>query len=254
MRKGLGWIKNIGYATGIIFAASKKYFFWKAFLSLVSSLLPYLPLFLWGQLINLLVEYTTEGTHVALAYVWYFAVAYCVVLLLGKLVDALSQYVQYKYNDAIQYYLDNLMVDKMASVDLAFFDSSKLQDKMNNAWMFVDSTQRMVSVVFDVAERAIRLVISFCLMLTLSWWLIPVVILLSIPSVVGDKKINDLNYHFEKEQTTGRRKMGYYKNLFFGERRQEVVLYGLKNYFLSMYQNIWTFHKFEYSIRHLLKC
>lgn len=240
MRKGIEWLKNIGYASKIIFAASKKYFILKMFFSLVSSLLPYLPLFLWQQLLNGLVAYTAGENDVLLSSIWFFTLSYCGVLLLSKLVDALSKFVQYKYNDAIQYYLDNLMVDKMASVDLAFFDSSHLQDKMNNAWMLVDSTQSMVSFVFDMFQKGLRLVISFSLLLSLGWWCIPIVILLSVPSVLGDRKINTLNYRFEKEQALGRRKMEYYKNLFFGEGHQEIVLYSLKDYFLSLYQNVWS--------------
>ena len=56
MNKIKEYFTNVGYASKIIWTASKKYFILKFILSLISSVLPYLPLFLWRELINALVE------------------------------------------------------------------------------------------------------------------------------------------------------------------------------------------------------
>lgn len=239
MNKIKEYFKNIGYASKIIFAASKKYFILKLFLSLVSSVLPYLPLFLWRELINALVEAISGNVELLLQKIWLLAALYCAVMLIQKLLDTISDFVSFKYNDAINYYLDNVMIDKVSSIDLAFFDSSDLNDKLNNSWSLIYSTKLMVMFVFDMLQKAIRLVISFSLMLTLNLWLIPVVILLCIPSVIGDKKINDIDYRFEKEHAKSNRKLEYYKNLFFEGARSEVRLYHLSDYFSSLYQSIW---------------
>ncbi len=45
--------------------------------------------------------------------------------------------------------------------------------------------------------------------------LIPIVVLLCIPSIIGDKEINEMNYRFQKEHEKIRRKLEYYKRLFF---------------------------------------
>lgn len=42
-----------------------------------------------------------------------------------------SRVVSYKYNDALDYYLDNVLTYKISKVDLVFYDSSKLKDKIN---------------------------------------------------------------------------------------------------------------------------
>ncbi len=62
------------------------------------------------------------------------------------------------------YYLDNKMIDKVSSIDLAFFDSSDLNDKLNNSWSLIYSTKLMVTFVFDMFQKAIRLIISLSLM------------------------------------------------------------------------------------------
>ncbi len=239
MNKIKEYFKNIGYASKIIWVASKKYFILKFLLSLISSILPYLPLFLWRELINALVEAIGGNAEPLVQKIWWLTMLYCAVMLMEKLLDTVSDLVSFKYNDAINYYLDNAMIDKVSAIDLAFFDSSDLNDKLDNAWDLMYSTKNMVSFVFDMLQRTIRLIISFSLVLTLSLWLVPVVIILCIPSVIGDRKVNDMNYRFEKDYTKSHRKLEYYKDLFFEGASSEVRLYHLKDYFSSLYTDIW---------------
>ena len=239
MNKIKEYFTNVGYASKIIWTASKKYFILKFILSLISSVLPYLPLFLWRELINALVEAIGGNAEPLVQKIWWLTMLYCAVMLIEKLLDTVSNLVSFKYNDSINYYLDNAMIDKVSAIDLAFFDSSDLNDKLDNAWDLMYSTKNMVSFVFDMLQRIIRLIISFSLVLTLSLWLVPVVIILCIPSVIGDRKVNDMNYRFEIDHTKSHRKLEYYKDLFVEGACSEVRLYHLRDYFSSLYTDIW---------------
>ena len=192
------YFSNFVYASNIIFSASKRYFILKTILSIIFAVLPYAPLLLWRSLINHLAALALNKTEIQIKMIWQLTAIYCAVILIEKLLSIISQFITFKYNDEIDYYLDNLMVDRVSSVDLAFFDSSHLRDHVKNSWNLVYSTKNMVTFVFDMLQGIIRVVISFVLMLTLSFWLIPVIILLCIPSVVGDKYINKIEYKFEK--------------------------------------------------------
>lgn len=254
MNKIKEYLKNIGYASKIIWAASKKYFILKFLLSLISSMLPYLPLFLWRELINALVEAIGGNAEPLVQKIWWLTMLYCAVMLMEKLLDTVSDLVSFKYNDAINYYLDNAMIDKVSAIDLAFFDSSDLNDKLDNAWDLMYSTKNMVSFVFDMLQRTIRLIISFSLVLTLSLWLVPVVIILCIPSVIGDRKVNDMNYRFEKDYTKSHRKLEYYKDLFFEGACSEVRLYHLRDYFSSLYTDIWELWDKAVHAKNIMVC
>lgn len=233
---------SIGYASKTVFAASKKYFIIMLLLSFLSSLLPYLPLFLWRELINDL-TFAMAGSSAQLTEtIWRLAVCYAAVLIAGKLLDKASEFVSFQYNDAIEYYLDNVMIDTASAVDLAFFDSSDLKDKLDRSWMLIYMTKNMMKIIFNIFQEIIKLVVSFSLLLTLSGWLIPVVVILCIPSVISDKKVNDIDYRFEKEYENDRRKLSYYKDLFFEGARQEVRLYNLKDYFSALYGDLWKLY------------
>jgi ATP-binding cassette subfamily B protein len=234
------YLISIRYASRIIFAASKKYYVLKLLLSLVSAGLPYIPILLWRELLNALVETISGSIAPSLHRIWLLAILYCAVMLFQNLVDSVSNYISFKYNDAINYYLDNVMIDKVSSIDLAFFDSSDLKDRLDNSWSLIYSVKFMVTFVFDMLQKVIRLAISLMLMMTLSLWLIPIIVLLCIPAIIGDKTKNDMDYQFDKEHAKSHRKLEYYKDLFFNDARSEVRLYHLSNYFASLYKLTWN--------------
>lgn len=254
MNKIKEYFMNIRYASIIIFAASKKYYILKLILALASSVFMYLPIFLWRELINELIKISNSDIKPILSKIWWLTALYCAVMIVQKLLDTVSGFVSFKYNDAIDYYLDNVMIDKVSSIDLAFFDSSDLNDKLNNSWSMIYSTKNLVTFVFDMLQKSVRLAISFSLMMTLSPWLIPVVILLCIPSVISNKTVNNMDYRFEKEHVKSRRKLEYYKDLFFESTRSEVMLYHLTGYFSSLYKMIWDYWDKEIHLRNTKKC
>lgn len=238
MNKIKEYCTNLKYAVGIIYAASKKYFILVMLLAVGYALIPYLPMLFWRELINTLTTAIRGDPTPFLKTVWLFAVGYGAALLIEKLLRICTDYVDFKYNDAIKYFMDNLMIDKASSVDLAFFDSSDLRDKLKNAWRLTWSMENMVAIIFRMVEGCIRLVISFSLLLTLSPWLVLLIVLLCIPSIIVDKKANDIDYRFRNEHDKTERKLDYCKNLFFEEAKQEVRLYNLTGYFTSLYSNL----------------
>lgn len=238
MNKIKEYCTNLKYAVSIIYAASKKYFILVMLLAVGYALIPYLPMLLWRELINTLTTAIGGDPTPFLKTVWLFAVGYGAALLIEKLLRICTDYVDFKYNDAIKYFMDNLMIDKASSVDLAFFDSSDLKDKLKNAWRLTWSMENMVAIIFRMVEGCIRLVISFSLLLTLSPWLVLLIVLLCIPSILWDKKANDIDYRFRNEHDKTERKLDYCKNLFFEGAKQEVRLYNLTGYFTSLYRNL----------------
>ena len=238
MNKIKEYLTNLKYAVGIIYTASKKYFILTMFLSLGYALIPYLPMFLWRELINSLTIAVKGDPVPFLKAAGMLALGYGASLLAEDLLRTCYSFVKFKYNDAIKYFMDNLMIEKASSVDLAFFDSSDLKDKLKNAWRLTWSMENMVAIILRMMEGCIRLVISFSLLLTLSPWLVLLIVLLCIPSIIWDKKVNEIDYRFRNEHDKTERKLDYYKNLFFEGAKQEVRLYNLTGYFTSLYSDL----------------
>lgn len=240
MSKYKDFFSKVQYALTISWSASRKYFILYSLMTVIIAFLPYLSLLLWRGLINNLVAYIDGSRNDVLPILLFFAFNYCLILLLEKFIHHLSMIVLYKYNDAFDFYLDNMMVDKVSSIELAFFDSSNMSDKINYSWYILFSIKSVHRVTFDFINSLIKVIIALVLLCTLSVWILPFVIIVCIPYIFGNREAQKLDYDFEKKYTYNNRKMNYIKDIFFRNNLLEIKLYHLKSYFTSLYEKEWS--------------
>lgn len=181
MHKAKQYADNFFYAVKIIFWASKSTFIMKSILSLISAVIPYLPLLLWRKLLNALTELADHNIASLIEVTIWFAGAYCLSVLAEKAIGIISEYFTHEYEDKITFYLDDLMVDKISSIDMEFFDTSSLKDHTANSWNLIHQMKQMVTFVFDITQGLLRVIISVLLLLTLNPFLLPVILLMCIP-------------------------------------------------------------------------
>ncbi len=224
----------------LIYQASHKFFILYSIVIAVETVLPYGPIWIMRHLLNNLTSYHLSPAEALLPSILWSAVAYCAVFLLQIIFETTKKLIAYKYNDAIDYYFDNLLIDKIAEADLSYFDSSTLSDQMQNAAGNVRATtQDIVFSLFEMVKGFARLILSSMMIGTLGIWTVPFIILLCIPTILCTKKQGHQNYEFSKAHNIDQRKMGYYKGVFFGDSRQEVQLYGLTEFFIGKYSMVW---------------
>lgn len=102
------------------------------------AFVPFVPLYLWKQLLNSLADFQNFGTKKLFFAIIISATVYFVFMFVEKLLGTVQNIVSYKYNDEIDFYIDNLLIDTTTKADLAFFDSSTLRDKMNHVAGSID--------------------------------------------------------------------------------------------------------------------
>lgn len=239
MRKAKQYAENFCYAMKIIFLASRSTFVIKSILSLGTAAISFLPLFLWREILNMLTQLAESDIPSLVEKTMWLVGMYILMVLAEKLLEIVSEYYTYDYEDKINFYLDNLMVDKISSIDMEFFDTSSLKDHTVNSWNLIYGIKRMVTFVFDILQGVIRAIISMLLLLTLNPFLLPIIILMCIPTSLFDKVRNNDEYNFEKEYAQLERKKDYIKDIFSGDNRQEMRLYHLKDIFLERYKKVW---------------
>ena len=224
----------------LIYGASHKYFILYSIIMVVETVLPYAPILIMRHLLNYLTSYSLNHTEALLYPILWLAIAYCAVFFLQIIFGNTKKLIAYKYNDAIDYYFDNLLIDKIAEADLSYFDSSSLSDQMQNAAGNVRATtQDIVFSLFEILKGMARLILSALMIGTLGIWTVPFIILLCIPTILCTKKKGRLNYEFSKKHNVDQRKMAYYKGIFFGDSQKEVRLYGLTEFFVEKYSMVW---------------
>lgn len=233
-------IHSLSIAISLLFRASPWYFCINCLLSIGIGFLPILPLLIWRNLFNELVAYLTGASGALLSSIVISTALYGLLIVVQELSRVISQLVSLKYGDEIDYFIENLLIDATVDAELAFFDSSELRDKLgvvsNNSNYVL---RRIPDVLCDLIQALVWVAISFVVVNKISLWIPLVLLFLTIPQTLANKKNQKRNYSFQKKTMGQERKLGYYLRIYQSEALFESKLYDLKHYFHSLYKIEW---------------
>ncbi len=230
-----GLFKNVWFGIKTCFLASKFYFSMKLVILMFTTLIPLVNLWLWKEVLNGVVDFGNSKHTVIVCLTIYLALQ-----LATYLIDQFDNYVQDRYSDELKFYIDAVMMDKTSRMDLSFFDSAKMGDKVRHARNNFLTMMNMSWLVFDIISAFINVVATLIIVCTYKWWLGLVTLVLLIPFMLYNKKRTERKLQMEKEQLRDNRKKDYYRDVFFNDNVQfEVKLNNIGSYFISKYKETW---------------
>lgn len=230
-----GLFKNVWFGIKTCFLASKFYFSMKLIILMFTTLIPLVNLWLWKEVLNGIVDFGNRKQSVLVCLVIYLALQ-----LATYLIDQFDNYVQDRYSDELKFYIDSVMMDKTSRMDLSFFDSAKMGDKVRHARSNFLTMMNMSWLVFDIVSAFINVVATLIIVCTYKWWLGLVTLVLLIPFMLYNKKRTERKLQMEKEQLRDNRKKDYYRDVFFNNDIQfEIKLNNIGSYFIGKYKETW---------------
>lgn len=230
-----GLFKNVWFGIKTCFLASKFYFSMKLVILMFTTLIPLVNLWLWKEVLNGIVDFESCKQTVIVC-----LVIYLILQLATYLIDQFDNYVQDRYSDELKFYIDAVMMEKTSRMDLSFFDSAKMGDKVRHARSNFTTMMNMSWLVFDIISAFINVVATLVIVCTYKWWLGLVTLVLLIPFMLYNKKRTERKLQMEKEQLRDNRKKDYYRDVFFNDNVQfEVKLNNIGSYFISKYKETW---------------
>lgn len=225
--------KNVWFGITTSFGASKFYFSMKFLILLSTTAVPLFNIWLWKEVLNGVVEKDSKLVLFCLSI--YLALKF-VVYLLAKFDD----YVNSRYSDELQFYIETVMMEKTSRMDLAFFDSAQMGDKVRHARSNFNIMMDMTWLVFDILSSTVNVLATLVIVSTYKWWLGIVTIVLLIPFLIYNKKYTERRLQMEKEQIRDNRKKDYYNGVFFDNNVQfEIKLNNIGEYFIGHYKEMW---------------
>jgi len=251
-------------AVKLLFTASPRFFILSFVLTGVSASLPYVVAFSLKGLLNLLSEILFGSASVITStanaiYIQHQVLAYCIfycsLLVFRSILSSLTKIINYKYNDEVKYYLDNLLVDKMSQIDLAYFDSHMLRDKMMYANShFTSSTQYMLRVIFNTIEKIIS--IGAAAALLVQWFSLFALLsaIIIVPAFIFERIMQKREQNFDIEHVSTSRRLTYFAGLFMGETLKEMQLYNTAAHFIEKYKTLWNKWHRERSKLNIISC
>ena len=225
--------KNVWFGITTSFGASKFYFSMKFLILLSTTAVPLFNIWLWKEVLNGVVEKDSKLVLFCLSI--YLALKF-VAYLLAKFDD----YVNSRYSDELQFYIETVMMEKTSRMDLAFFDSAQMGDKVRHARSNFNIMMDMTWLVFDILSSTVNVLATLVIVSTYKWWLGIVTIVLLIPFLIYNKKYTERRLQMEKEQIRDNRKKDYYNGVFFDNNVQfEIKLNNIGEYFIGHYKEMW---------------
>lgn len=246
-------VHSLGTAVILVFRASPLYFCLNCIFSIGLGFLPILPLLIWRNLINGLgVFLSGTSDNAILSSILFSLVLYGFILVVQESSRVISQLVSLKYGDEIDYFIEHLLIDATVSADLAFFDSSELKDRMGVVSANSNYVLRRIPMVLcDLIQALVWVIASIIIVRKIGLWILLILLLLTIPHTIANKKNQKRNYDFQKRNEGHERRLGYYQSLYQGSALFETRLYDLKHYFHGLYKNEWSDLKSK-KLRHSL--
>ena len=230
-----GLFKNLWFGIKTCFLASKFYFSMKLVILIFTTLIPLVNLWLWKEVLNGIVDFGNSKQTVIVCLTIYLALQ-----LATYLIDQFDNYVQDRYSDELKFYIEEQMMDKTSRMNLSFFDSAKMGDKVRHARNNFLTMMNMSWLVFDIISAFINVVATLIIVCTYKWWLGLVTLVLLIPFMLYNKKRTERKLQMEKEQLRDNRKKDYYREVFFNDNVQfEVKLNNIGSYFIGKYKETW---------------
>ena len=251
--KWRGVIKNTRYAIKVLYSASSKYFVLYWLLSIAMAVFPFFPLVLWRNLLNAIFEYQYQKSDGIFLTIFLTLCFYCLLVIFDKLMTTIQQIVSYKYNDEIDYYIDNYQISLIAHMNMSYFDSSQFKDKMSHFTSIMGNvTKNIPQMLFEVIRLIVYSLMSLILLAQVHIFIPLIVIVLSIPAIIFARMEKKRNYHFRSSNMETERKIAYYESLFGGEYLLDIKLYGIRQYFIDTYMTLFKKYR-RRLIKHELK-
>lgn len=228
--------KNVWFGIKTSYFASKKYFLLKCLLLFSTTFIPLITIWLWKEILNEIVKIdTAEGTVI----LW--LVIYLSLKLLTYLLARFDDYVNRRYSDELQFYIEGVMIEKTSRMDLSFFDSASMGDKVRHARSNFNIMTEMTWLVFDIISEIINIIATLIIVSAYKWWIGVITLVVLLPFMIYNKKHTDKLLKMEKEQLRDNRKQDYYKDVFFNNDIQfEIKLNNIGGYFIKRYKEVWN--------------
>lgn len=237
MGKIKNYLKNASFSIKITYQAAKYYFVLKSALSLLLSFVPIVKIYIWKIIIDLLISASANEMLTGLVK---YAILYFTVHLVQELIIKMSQYIEYKYNDKVNYYVENLLLEQFAAVDLGFYDSSEYRDKLNQVWDIKSSVTALASLFFAQVQTLLSFIVSLILFARWNAAYALVIVLCSLPIIFVEWKANQLDINFSTQNQKNERAMRYFKYIFTNyDNSLEIKLYNIKDFLIGKYIDSW---------------
>jgi len=226
-------IRNIVFSFQSSFLASRKYFTIKCVISVITIVIPLANMTLWRNILN---DISFKASEKALLY---GVTAYLALELLLRVTGKINDYIQNRYEESMNFYFEKVTLDKTAKMELSFFDSSSMADKISRAQSNFWSMEETTWTVFNLVSELVNVIIAFYIVASYNIWIALAAVIFMVPSSINYNRYMKNLERLEIALSGEERKIEYFESMFLDEQVHfEMKLHGTGGYFVKYYMEL----------------
>lgn len=164
------------------------------------------------------------------------------VQLLSSLLQTISQLITTLQSDLLTNKISVMLMEKANTLDLSYFENAQFYDKLENARREAGYRPgQMVNQLFGLLRSVVTLLSVIGVLASLSWWLVLLVIAVSIPSFIYQAKYSGQFFALLTGRAPEQRKLNYLGYLLTTDSPvKELRIFGLHGTLLERYRQVFA--------------
>jgi ATP-binding cassette subfamily B protein len=206
-------------------------------ISVTRSILPLALLWLLKNLIDGITTAASVESGASLSGILWLIVVVVIIWLIDEAASDLGNFIRKKQSMKLEEYMYGLIHAKSVRLDLINFQRPEYFDSLSRAsreapWR----PNNILNNIISMFRGLLSLILMAGLLAFLHWAVAILLLAVNIPGIWLRLRYADILYNFQRRQTPEARKTAYFNWLLTGDRpSREIRLFGLGNYFISLF-------------------
>lgn len=241
LRNAAAQMPNFARAIRLIWTAAPRWTAIWAALLLLQALLPVAAVYLTRAVVNSLVA-AVRGNHSWQSFepALPLIAAMAGIMLLGEVLAGIASWVRQAQAELVQDHINDLIHQKSASVDLAFYESPEFYDHLHRAR--AEAGYRPLALLDslgNLAQNGITLAAMLAVLVPYGAWLPLALLASTLPAFYVVVRSTLRQHHWRLRTTSDERRSWYYDSLLTdNETAAELRLFELRDFARSAYQRL----------------
>jgi ATP-binding cassette subfamily B protein len=174
-----------------------------------------------------------------------------VLWLVQEMLNAYSNDIDEMLISSFQMEVEKRILQKISSLDLAFYENPKFYDRLENARSAIDQLGLAFRNLIWLAQGILTPIGMLAVLARLHWLMMPMVLLLNVPWLIIHIRFAEQRWRKYTQRAPQLRMRNYLARLLTSrDAAKEVRLFGLDAEFVSRSQKIWS--QFYSETKHLI--
>ena len=251
LRERLGALRNLPPFLKLVWETNRALTFVQCVLRLLRALLPVATLYVGKLIIDEVVSLTQTANAPGSLQQWFASglidrIAWLLVIEFGLAVisDVLGRTVSYLDSLLSEQFSNTTslrLMEHAATLDLADFEDSELQDRLERARRQAAGRMTLMGQLFAQAQDVVTIISFAAGLIVYAPWLIVLLAVALVPAFVGEAHFNAQSYSLNYARTAERRELDYVRQTGASvETAKEVKIFGLNSFLIDRYRALAT--------------